>query len=142
MLNVYIRNKDLIPQILELLAPYEHLDLSHAGCRERTTAAEVLLGVAAQEVLDARFHYANHRFSNEHYPLEHITTVGNFIKALRTGTVDKFNERLNTIEDPEIREIHRLCMNARFVFVEPEEACDMRTTDEVLYHIRRLESYD
>lgn len=142
MLNVYIRNKDPIPQLLELLAPYEHLDLSHAGYRERTTAAEVMLGVAAQEVLHARFHYPNHRFSNENYPLEQITTVGNFIKALRTGTVDKFNKRLNTIEDPEIRETHRLCMNARFVFVEPEEACGMRTTDEVLYHIRRVESYD
>ena len=58
------------------------------------------------------------------------------------GTVDEFNARLDAIEDPEIRETHRLCTNARFAFVEPEEAYAMRTTDEVLNHIRRVKSYD
>lgn len=140
MIPIYTQ-KALVHEVSELLEPYQHLDLSVTGYRERITAAEVLLCTAALEVIHARAQYPNHIFSNEHYPLETITTVGAYIKALRMGTVDKFNARLDAIEDPEIRETHRLCTNARFAFVEPEEAYAMRTTDEVLYHIRLVQSY-
>ncbi len=121
MIPIYTQ-KALVHEVSELLEPYQHLDLSVTGYPERITAAEVLLCTAAREVIHARAQYPNHLFSNEHYPLETITTVGAYIKALRMGTVDKFN--------------------ARFAFVEPEEACAMRTTDEVLYHIRLVQSYD
>lgn len=141
MIPIYTR-KALVHEVSELLEPYQHLELSVTGYRERITAAEVLLCAAAREVIHARVRYPNHTFSNEHYPLESITTVGAYVKALRTGAVDEFNARLDAIEDPEIRETHRLCTNARFAFVEPEEACAMRTTDEVLYHIRLVQSYD
>lgn len=141
MLPVYIRN-DLLPQALTLLEPYQRLDLSVPGYRERTTAAEILIGAAAQEVIHARARYPNHTFSNDHYPLETITTVRAYLKALRTSAVSEFNKRLETIADPALRSTHILCMNARVCFVEPEEALKMVTTDLVLKHIALVESYD
>jgi hypothetical protein len=126
----------------ELLEPYRNLDLSVPGYRERTTAAKILLRVSAQAVINARRRYPYRKVWNNTTPRETATTVGNYIKALRTGTVKAFNAQLDQITDPTIRHTHLMCMNAMSVFVEYEESDRMKTIDDVLDHIQRVQSYD
>ncbi len=68
--------------------------------------------------------------------------MGNYIKALRTGTVAAFNAQLDQITDPDIRRTHLMCMNAMSVFVEYEESDRMETIKDVLHHIQLVQSYD
>jgi len=133
---------DDIAQLDELLEPYRDLDLTVPGYRERTTAAKILLRVSAQTVINARRQYPYRKVWRNTTPLETATTVGNYIKALRTGTVAAFNAQLHQITDPDIRRTHLMCMNAMSVFVEYEESDRMETIEDVLYHIELVQSYD
>lgn len=133
---------DEIAQLDELLEPYRDLDLTVPGYRERTTAAKILLRVSAQAVINARRQYPYRKIWRNTTPLETATTVGNYIKALRTGTVAAFNAQLDQITDPDIRRTHLMCMNAMSVFVEYEESDRMETIKDVLHHIQLVQSYD
>ena len=61
MIPIYTQ-KALVDKVSEILEPYQHLDLSLPGYRERITAAEVLLCTGALEVIHARTWYPNHIF--------------------------------------------------------------------------------
>lgn len=133
---------DEIAQFDELLEPYRDLDPTVPGYRERTTAAKILLRFSAQAVINARRQYPYRKIWKNTTPLETATTVGNYIKALRTGTVAAFNAQLDQITDPDIRRTHLMCMNAMSVFVEYEESDRMKTIEDVLHHIELVQSYD
>lgn len=128
--------------VKELLSAYSHVDFNQGRYMERTTAAEVLVRCAAKAVAYARSNYPDTKEWANALPLEHSTTVGAYIKALRTGTETAFEQQLDSITDPEIRKIHGLCMNARNVFIDEEDAAKMRNPDEVLHRINLAMSYD
>lgn len=93
-------------------------------------------------MINARRQYPYRKVWRNTTPLETATTVGNYIKALRNGTVTAFNAQLDQITDADIRRTHLMCMNAMPVFVEDEESDRMETIEDVLYHIELVQSYD
>ncbi|HPR06985.1 MAG TPA: hypothetical protein PLI17_10190 [Denitromonas sp.] len=131
---------DQMKQAQELILAYAHVDMRHHGYPERTTAAEVLVRAAANEVVFARWRHPAVREWKNKLPCESATTVGNYLKALRTGAEDEFVAKLGAITDPEIRRVHLLCANARYVFLDAADA--MRNVDEVLHAIDLAMSYD
>ena len=122
----------------ELLEQYAHVNLKY-GTNPRTTALEVLLRCAANEVVFARFPSTNRIWANK-FPLETATVLGNFIKAVRTGKESEFNARLSDITDPEERRYFITLMNARNTFIDDGDW--MRNVAEVLHEIRLIQSYD
>lgn len=124
----------------ELLEPYAHINLKHPSYPERTTAAEVLLRCAANEVVFARWWQTGVTRWNNLLPLESDTALGDYIKAVRTGTESEFNARLSGITDPEERRYFITLMNARNTFIDDGDW--MRNVAEVLHAINIIQSYD
>ena len=125
----------------EIMPQYDHVDLKWSGHPERTTGAEVLLRCAANEVVFARWwHPGVTQWRNE-LPIESQgSLVGDYFKALRTGTIREFNARLDGIEDAEERRQFITIMNARNTFLDDHEW--MRNVAEALYAISEAQSGD
>lgn len=125
----------------EIMARYDHVDLKWPGHLERTTGAEVLLRCAANGVVFARWwHPGVTQWRNE-LPIESQgSLVGDYFKALRTGTIREFNARLDGIEDAEERRQFITIMNARNTFLDDHEW--MRNVAEALYAISEAQSGD
>lgn len=125
----------------EIMARYDHVDLKWPGHPERTTGAEVLLRCAANEVVFARWwHPGVTKWRNE-LPIESQgSLVGDYFKALRTGTIREFNARLDGIKDAEERRQFIAIMNARNTFIDDHEW--MRNVAEALYAISEAQSGD
>ena len=123
----------------EIMARYDHVDLKWPGYRERTTGAEVLLRCAAAEVVFARaWHPGVTKWRNQ-LPIESQgSLVGDYFKALRTGTIREFNARLDAIADPEERRQFLTVMNARNTFLDDHEWT--RNVAEALYAINEAQS--
>ena len=123
----------------EIMARYDHVDLKWPGHPERTTGAEVLLRCAANEVVFARWwHPGVTKWRNE-LPIESQgSLVGDYFKALRTGTIREFNARLDAIADQEERRQFITVMNARNTFIDDHEW--MRNVAEALYAISEAQS--
>ena len=123
----------------EIMARYANVDLKLPGYRERTTGAEVLLRCAANEVVFARWwHPGVTQWRNE-LPIEpQGSLVGDYFKALRTGTIREFNARLDAIADPEERRQFLTVMNARNTFLDDHER--IRNVSEALYAINEAQS--
>lgn len=135
MLQEQIKARD------ELMEKYAHVELRWAGYPERTTAVEVLLRCAANEVVFARWWQPEVKHWNNNFPMEsHGSVVGDYLKALRTGTVKQFNARLDGITDPEDRRQFITVMNLRNTFLDDAEW--MRNIDEVLYAAELAQSGD
>jgi hypothetical protein len=129
---------DQIQMRNELLEQYANVNLKY-GTSPRTTALEVLLRCAANEVVFARFPSTKRNGSNK-LPLETATTLGDYIKAVRTGTESEFNARLSGITDPQEFLYFITLINARNTFIENGDW--MRNVDEVLHEINLVQSYD
>ena len=125
----------------EIMARYDHVELKCAGHPERTTGAEVLLRCAANEVVFARgWRPGATQWRNE-LPVESQgSLVGDYFKALRTGTIHAFNARLDGIEDAEERRQFITIMNARNTFIDDHDW--MRNVAEALYAISEAQSGD
>lgn len=122
----------------ELLEQYANVNLKY-GTSQRTTALEVLLRCAANEVVFSRFPSTKRTLANK-LPLETATVLGDFIKAVRVGTESKFNARLADITAPEERRYFITLMNARNTFIDDGDW--MRNVAEVLHEINLVQSYD
>ncbi|HEX7719722.1 MAG TPA: hypothetical protein VF389_07945 [Woeseiaceae bacterium] len=122
----------------ELLEQYAHVNLKY-GTSPRTTALEVLLRCAANEVVFSRFPSTKRNWANK-LPLETKTVLGDFIKAVRMGTESEFNARLPDITAPEERRYFITLMNARNTFIDDGDW--MRNVAEVMYAIDLVQSYD
>lgn len=132
MTNDQIKMRD------ELLEQYAHVNLKYSTS-PRTTALEVLLRCAANEVVLARFPSTKRNWANK-LPLESATVLGEFIKAVRMGAEQEFNARLAGITDPQERRHFIALMNARNTFID--EGDWMRNVAEVLHEIELVHSYD
>ena len=123
----------------EIMARYGHVDLKWPGHPERTTGAEVLLRCAANEVVFARWWHPGVTKRRNELPIESQgSLVGDYFKALRTGTIREFNARLDAIADPEERRQFITVMNARNTFIDDHEW--MRNVAEALYAINEAQS--
>jgi len=133
--------EDQIQMRNELLEPYAHVNLKYPHYPERTTAAEVLLRCAANEVVFARWWHPEVKRWNNPFPMESQgSVVGAYLKALRTGTIEAFNAQLMSITDLAERKNFITVMNARNVFIDDGDW--MRNVAEVLYAIELIQSYD
>ncbi len=123
----------------EIMARYDHVELKWPGHLERTTGAEVLLRCAANEVVFARWRHPGVTKWRNELPIESQgSLVGDYFKALRTGTIREFNARLDAIADPEERRQFITVMNARNTFIDDHEW--MRNVAEALYAINEAQS--
>ena len=123
----------------EIMARYDHVELKWPGHLERTTGAEVLLRCAAENVVFARsWHPGVTKWRNQ-FPVESQgSLVGDYFKALRTGTIREFNARLDGIKDAEERRQFITIMNARNTFIEDHEW--MKSVEEAMYAIAGVQS--
>ena len=123
----------------EIMEQYDHVDLKWPGYRERTTGAEVLLRCAAANVVFARsWHPGVTKWRNQ-LPVESQgSLVGDYFKALRTGTIREFNARLDGIKDAEERRQFITIMNARNTFIEDHEW--ITSVEEAMYAIAGVQS--
>ena len=135
MLQEQIKARD------ELMAEYGHIDLKWPGYPGRTTAAEVMLRCAANEIVFARWWQPAVKRWNNKFPMEiRGSVVGDYLRALRTGDVDQFNARLYAVTDPDERRKFITIMNLKNTFLDDSEW--MRNVDEVLYAAELAQSGD
>ena len=99
----------------------------------------MLLRCAAAEVVFARsWHPGVTKWRNQ-LPVESQgSLVGDYFKALRTGTSREFNDRLDGIKDAEERRQFITIMNARNTFLEDHEW--MTSVEEAMYAIAGVQS--